>query len=153
MKFADIFDPSLILPKLNANTQEKAFEEMAQVLAPKLGIEVKAIVDALIDRETTRSTALEKTGVAIPHARLNGISDFTILFARSKIGIDFKAEDGKSSHLFFLIVGPENKPGEYLRILARVARLCHSEQFRSKLMGAKTAEEINAAIAEEDAKS
>ena len=152
MKLTDILDQDLILPNLAAPTQLRAFEEMAGALSHKLGMDAKLIVDALADRENTRSTALEKTGVAIPHARLNGIPGFSILFARSKSGIDFKAEDGKPTHLFFLIVGPSNEPGDYLKLLARVARLCHNEEFRAKLIQAPTADVIREIITQEDLK-
>ena len=152
MKLSAILDPMLILPNLEAATQNEAFEEMARLLAPKIGIDPAKIALALSEREATRSTALERTGVAIPHARLNGIANFTLLVARSKAGIDFKAEDGSPTNLFFIIVGPENQPGEYLKLLARVAMLCHSEEFRSRLLKAPSKEEIRDEIAREDAK-
>ena len=152
MRLSNILDQALIIPDLAATTQIKVFEEMAEALSRKLGIAPKTIIDALVDREATRSTALEKTGVAIPHARLNGIPGFSMLFARSRGGVDFKAEDGNPTRLFFLIVGPSKAAGDYLKLLARVARLCHNEEFRIKLSQAPTAKEIYEIIAEEDAK-
>jgi PTS system nitrogen regulatory IIA component len=152
VKLSDILDRDLILPNLAATTQRGAFEEMAQAISRKLEMDAQKVVAALADREATRSTALEKTGVAIPHARLNGITGFNMLFARSRGGIDFNAEDGKPTYLFFLLVGPSNEPGEYLRLLSRVARLCHSDAFRAKLLQAPTIDQIREIIAEEDAK-
>lgn len=151
-KLMDLLTFEHIVPSLKANTQFEAFEEMAAILANDLNMDPGNLVKALNDRESAFSTALEKTGVAIPHARIKSINEFGLLFGRSEKGVDFQAEDHKPSHLFFMIVGPEDKPSEYLRLLARVARLCHNEEFRASLRAAETAENIRDIITEEDSK-
>lgn len=151
MKLADILDARLIIPDLTANRQSSAFEEMAAALADKTGMSADAVVKALKEREATRPTAMEK-GVAIPHARIEGATRFFLLIARSKAGMDFKAEDGQLSRLFFMIVGPEDRPHDYLRLLARVARICQSDSFRKSLVAAQTTDEIVKIVMEEDAR-
>ncbi len=152
MKILDLLDSKHVLTDLKAEEQEGALKEMAGKIAGELDVKPDKLVKALMERETTRPTALESTGVAIPHARLSGIKDFLVLFARSSRGIDFKAEDGQPCHLFFLIVGPEDEPGNYLRLLARIARICHDKEFREKLMKASDSKEILDMIAEQDSK-
>ena len=57
-------------------------------------------------------------GVAIPHAKLEGYSDFFIAIGvQKKKGIDWNALDGSDVKLIFMIGGPENKQTEYLKIL------------------------------------
>jgi len=152
LKILDLLNINCILSDLQVENQKEALEEMAAKVAPDVGTDTEELVKALLDRESTRPTALERTGVAIPHARLAGISKFIVLFARSKQGIDFHAEDGQPSRLFFLIVGPEDAPGDYLRLLARIARLCHNQEFRRRLSEAADAAEILEIIAEQDGK-
>ena len=152
LKILDLLKIDYVLPNIEAENQEEALGEMAAKAAEDLGIDANDLVKALLDREKTRPTALERTGVAIPHARLPGISRFVVVFAASRHGIDFRAEDGRPSHLFFLIVGPEEAPGDYLRLLARIARLCHDRDFRQRLSDATTAREILDIITEQDGK-
>jgi len=152
LKILDLLDAKNVLTDLKAKDREGALREMAGKIADELDVKPDNLVKALMDREATRPTALESTGVAIPHARLPGIKNFVVLFARSKKGIDFRAEDGQPCHLFFLIVGPEEEPGNYLRLLARIARICHDKEFREKLMNASDSGEILDIIAEQDSK-
>ncbi len=152
MKILDLLKVEFVLPNIKAQKQLGVFEEMAEKISSELGVDANHLVEALLERERTRPTALERTGVAIPHARIPDTEKFAVLFARSVSGVDFKAEDSQPSHLFFLIVGPENAPGEYLRLLARIARLCHDGDFRDALMKAGDVQDILSLIADRDAK-
>jgi len=152
LKILDLLKMDFVLPDLKARDRKGVFEEMADVVAPELGVESEELVKALLDRESTRPTALERTGVAIPHARFPNIKKFVVLFGRSVEGIDFRAEDSRPSHLFFLIVGPEDAPGDYLRLLAHIARLCHNEKFRQKLVKSSDKQSIIDVISDQDEK-
>lgn len=153
MKLSEILHPSLILPDLKSRSKEEVLKELASVVAGRMLVDERELEKSLLERESARSTALERTGVAIPHARIRGLTQFVLVIAKSLKGVRFGAEDKSSTHLFFLIVGPEDNPGDYLKLLARVARICHAAEFRRKLLEARTAEEMLKAIKEEEAKS
>src|SRR4029077_15576387 len=106
-------------------------------------------VQALEDRERLNSTALGE-GVAIPHGKLPGIKRVFAAFARSRQGVDFQSLDGEPTHLFFLLVAPEDSAGAHLKALARISRLLKDEPFRTRLMQAPTAADLYATIREED---
>jgi PTS system nitrogen regulatory IIA component len=90
---------------------------------------------ALMKRERLMSTALAD-GVAIPHARLRGLSRTVAAFGRSRAGIDWDAQDGHPTHLFFMLVVPDDEHGAHLKLLAAASRLLHDPGCRARLMEA-----------------
>jgi PTS system nitrogen regulatory IIA component len=71
---------------------------------------------------------------------------------RSKEGVDFESMDGRPTHIFFVLVAPENSTGAHLKALARISRLFKSSEFRDRLMAAEGAADLYRIISEEDAK-
>jgi mannitol/fructose-specific phosphotransferase system IIA component (Ntr-type) len=61
------------------------------------------------------------------------VQKLTILFANSKKGISFDAEDGKPTHLFFMLIAPPQDSGhQYIKSLAVLT----DRMQNSKLRGA-----------------
>src|SRR5439155_1048387 len=81
-------------------------------------------------------------GLAIPHARLAGLERTVAAFARSRTGIQWESVDGKPTHLVFLLAGPADLPGAYLKVLAGVSRLLSDERCRARLMEAESETEL-----------
>ncbi|UCB45015.1 MAG: PTS sugar transporter subunit IIA [Spirochaetota bacterium] len=111
---------SKIARLISVTVKEKSYEELLQ---------------ALEFREQQGSTGLEK-GIAIPHTRIKGLSSFVLGIAVSKRGVDFKALDGKKSRLFFIIVGPEERSQEYLKLLAQVSRVAKNKNAVKEMLEA-----------------
>jgi PTS system nitrogen regulatory IIA component len=61
-------------------------------------------------------------GVALPHARIQGLNRSFGILARLNKPIDFEAIDGRPVDLVFLLLLPSNPVGEQLKALASVAR-------------------------------
>ena len=88
----------------------------------------------------------------MPHGKLPGIRRVIAAFARSRAGVDFQSLDGKPTHLFFLLVAPEDSAGAHLKALARISRLLKDAAFRTRLPQAPDAEALWTAIRYEDAR-
>jgi PTS system nitrogen regulatory IIA component len=152
MKIEDILAQDLVLPDLAGRSKTDVLIELATAVArqhPELDRE--RLVQALEDRERLNSTALGD-GVAIPHGKLSGIKRVFAAFARSKQGVDFHSLDGEPTHLFFLLVAPEDSAGAHLKALARISRLLKDENFRARLMQAPDATALFDTIQQEDAR-
>jgi nitrogen PTS system EIIA component len=152
MKIEDILAQDLVLPDLAGRSKTDVRIELATAVArqhPELDRE--RLVQALEDRERLNSTALGD-GVAIPHGKLSGIKRVFAAFARSKQGVDFHSLDGEPTHLFFLLVAPEDSAGAHLKALARISRLLKDENFRARLMQAPDATALFDTIRQEDAR-
>ena len=150
MKITDILTEDMVVPALRGRTKGDIINELAGVVAaghPE--IDRARLVQALEDRERLNSTALGE-GVAIPHGKLPGLQRVVAAFGRSAAGVDFQSLDGKPTHLFFLLVAPEDSAGAHLKALARISRLLKDEAFRRRLIEAGTAKELFAIIRDED---
>src|SRR5215475_15322459 len=142
----------MVVPALRGRTKGDVINELAGVVAaghPE--IDRTRLVQALEDRERLNSTALGE-GVAIPHGKLPGIKRVFAAFARSRQGVDFQSLDGEPTHLFFLLVAPEDSAGAHLKALARISRLLKDESFRARLMQAPDAHSLFETIQQEDAR-
>jgi PTS system nitrogen regulatory IIA component len=96
---------------------------------------------AIFQREQIVSTGIGM-GIAIPHAKLKGLSSFFIAIGILQAGIDWNALDGAPVRLIFLIGGPEEKQTEYLHILSQLTRYIKDAEFRSALLKAGSPQDV-----------
>jgi nitrogen PTS system EIIA component len=152
MKILEILDKRFIIPHLSAQGKEGVLREMIHVIGQvERQVNEARMIEILLERESLGSTGIGE-GVAIPHGKSKDVKKLLASFGRSVPGLDFQSMDGKPTHLFFLLVAPEDSAGIHLKALARISRLMKDIQFRKRLMEAETAEEIYAAFAEGDEK-
>lgn len=149
---SDLLPADLVIEELNAGSKEGVIRAFTDLLKRTGRIEDEAeMVGLLLDREALGSTGIGD-GVAIPHAKLPYLSEMIVAFGRSSGGIDFEAVDGKPVHLFFLLVTPDDRPGDHLKALARISRILKNRDLRERLRGSAGRENIQRLIFEEDAK-
>ncbi|HXU68131.1 MAG TPA: PTS sugar transporter subunit IIA [Polyangia bacterium] len=155
MKIVDFVGPELIVPQLQAHEKSAVIRELADHLAAHVSgpqkIDREVLAKVLLERERLASTAIGE-GVAIPHGKLDAVGKLVAVVGRAPEGVDFDSMDGRPTHLFFVLVAPENSTGVHLKALARISRLFKDPEFRTRLMQAKDAAEIFKVIADEDAK-
>ncbi len=152
MKITDILDEASIIQDLRSTSKKGVLEELSTVLVQgkKLPDRDKA-VEVLLEREKLGSTGIGD-GIAIPHGKMRGIEELVTSFGRSIKGVNFDSIDNKPTHLFFLLVAPENSAGIHLKALARISRLLKDPSFRNRLMEAKDRHDLFGIITEEDEK-
>jgi PTS system nitrogen regulatory IIA component len=124
-----------VLLGLTATDAERACEQIALLAARRPQVDEKLVFRALWRREQSGSTALGH-GIAIPHARIPGITDPVVLFVRTKLPIPFGAPDHQPVSAFFVILVPEHANEEHLRILATVSEMFSDKAFRARLEAA-----------------
>jgi nitrogen PTS system EIIA component len=152
MKIVDFIREDLILPELGSRQKLDVLAELATHLASRHeGVSREDLVKVLVERERLASTAIGE-GIAIPHGKLDTIGKLVACVGRAKEGVDFDSMDGRPTHLFFVLVAPENSTGVHLKALARISRLFKDAEFRTRLMAARDAKEMYKIIADEDSK-
>lgn len=150
MKIIDILSPDMVVAALDARTKPAVLRELAECLCSKSkDIARDALVAVLSEREGLGSTAIGD-GIAIPHGKLKGVGKIGGVFGRSLEGVDFESLDGRPTHLFFLLVAPEESASLHLKALARVSRLLKDAAFRQRLLEAADAAELYRLMKEED---
>jgi PTS system nitrogen regulatory IIA component len=128
------------------------FQQLGSVAARKLGLEPKAIVTALTEREKLGSTGFGG-GVAIPHGRIEGLGGVFGSFARLTQPVDFQSVDGVPVDLVFLLLSPPDAGAEHLKALASVSRALRDRETVAKLRGARSRDAIFALLAGVEARN
>jgi len=152
MKFADFIFPEAIRAELTADDKEGVIREMAQALldAGKIaGSDYESIIKGILKREELGSTGIGR-GIAVPHTKHASVKRLVGTVAVSGEGIDFNSLDGEKVNLFFLLISPEDRPGEHLRALENVSRQLRDEMFCKFLKHARSAEELQQLLDEAD---
>jgi PTS system nitrogen regulatory IIA component len=123
---------------LKSKTKETVLLELSQLLkrSPVLKhIDLEIIHNALEEREKIGTTGFGE-GIAIPHCKLEQVDDFVVGIGISKKGIDFKALDNKKVNIFFVTIGPLNKPDVHVKMLARISRILKNKKACMELIKA-----------------
>ncbi|HDI59627.1 MAG TPA: PTS sugar transporter subunit IIA [Desulfobacteraceae bacterium] len=149
MKIIDVLKTDTILPNLQARDKKGVLEELAVPLAGFTGIEARHLVRVLMERERLGSTGIGG-GIGIPHGKIEQLTSLVLGVGISHQGVDFESLDGRPTHIFFLLMTPENSAGLHLKLLARISRLLKNELFKKKLLAAHDTDAILTAIAEEE---
>jgi PTS system nitrogen regulatory IIA component len=152
MKVVDFLRPDLVMPALRGGSKSDVLAEMAKHLSGhQSGIDPEVLRKVLEERELLASTAIGD-GIAIPHGKLDSVSQLLGVLGRSVEGLEFDSIDGKPTHLVFMLVAPASSTGIHLKALARLSRLFRDALFRQRLIEASDAAAMYKVITEEDAK-
>ena len=149
MKISDTLKEGAIISELNATDKKAVLEELTGTLAEASGVNQEEMVRVLLERERLGSTGIGG-GIAIPHGKLGALTSLLMAFGRSRKGVEFDAMDGKPTHLFFLLLAPEDSTGAHLKMLARISRSLKNSVFRERLMTAADGRELYVVIQRED---
>jgi tellurite resistance protein TerC len=142
---ADALTPGRVVLGLQASSLEEVIGQAFGSVPPgELPVAPEKIVKAVLERERAMSTYLGN-GLAIPHARLEGIDKPALLFARSEDGIPIKGREEKA-HLIFILMTPAGSPRVQVRLLARICGLIASEYVAERLRSASTPAAVVEAI-------
>jgi CBS domain containing-hemolysin-like protein len=125
---------------VKGETPQQAIRHLLERLkAVRPDLNVDAVFKTVWEREEALSTGIGK-GVAVPHARLEGLDRPCVLVGRSAKPIAFPHPDKVPVRLVFLLLTPTSEPREQVRLLARVAVLCSHDSLRRRLLRAKSAD-------------
>jgi PTS system nitrogen regulatory IIA component len=149
MKILEVLARESILEDLKGTDKKSVLEELVGPVSKISGVSADLLVKVLLDREQLGSTGIGG-GVGIPHGKLKDLDSLVLGFGLSRNGVDFESMDGKPTHIFFLLLTPENSTGLHLKLLARISRLLKNESFREKLLNAVDRDEIFDVIGAED---
>ncbi|MFM7967873.1 fructose-specific PTS transporter subunit EIIC [Aeromonas sp. A-5] len=133
-----LINEQLIALDLKASRKEEVFSEMTRLLVAqgKVSDEQQFIKD-LWAREELDNTGFEE-GVALPHAKSAAVSTPAVAIGISRSGIDYGAEDGKPSRLFFMIASPAGGANHHIEVLAELSAKLIEEGFIDALLAAKS---------------
>ncbi len=148
MDIGELLERDAIAARVSVSSKRQALATAADIAARKLGREAQPILEALLERETHGSTGVGQ-GVAVPHARLEGLERMTGVFVKLESPVAFEAVDDRPVDLLFVLLAPKDAGVEHLRALARVSRTLRHKELREQLRMARTPDAVYALLARE----
>jgi len=117
----DLIVGDLYRPDLGATTIEGAIRDLSRIAARSVGLDPNHVADAVLAREELMGTAIGEE-IAVPHARLEGLSRPVLVIGHSEEGIDFNSPDGRPVRLIFLLLTPKEEDAAQIQIIGQIAR-------------------------------
>ena len=127
---------------INHTTKRDALVELANNLstAPQVKYQDELVTE-ILKREELMSTAIGR-GIAIPHVRLNSVTDLVMSVGICKKNIiDYQSIDEIPVRILIMIAAAFNQHKYYLQTLSFFSSKLKEKELRDKLLDAKTQEE------------
>jgi mannitol/fructose-specific phosphotransferase system IIA component (Ntr-type) len=99
-----------------------------------------AVREAVFEREKLMSTGVGK-GVAIPHAKVAGMTENMSVIAFLSSPVDYDSIDSNPVDLLMLLVGPQDNRN-HIKLLSRISKLMNKDSFRRALKECNSATEV-----------
>jgi PTS system nitrogen regulatory IIA component len=128
---------------LPQSTKRDALVLLADTLAKAPQVKNKQdLVEELLKREELMSTSIGK-GIAIPHVRLNSVTDLVMAIGISKEPIEgFATLDDEPVRLLFMIAAAYNQHAYYLQTISWFSSRLRSHELREALLAAESKDEV-----------
>ncbi len=151
MKISDILTETLVVTQLAGTSKDEIIDAMIDLVAssPKV-VDKDRVREAIFEREKIMSTGVGN-GFAIPHGKTDAVTDIVAAFGVTAEDIDYQSLDEKPVRLVFLLVGKDSMVGPHIKLLSRISRLMNKEEFRRRLLEARTSREILDLFRQEEA--
>ncbi|MDO6541698.1 fructose-specific PTS transporter subunit EIIC [Photobacterium sanguinicancri] len=142
MDITDLIEPEIICLDLKARTKEGVLKELVDLLdvAGKLADKDQFLTDVW-KREEIGNTGFEE-GIAIPHAKSYAVAKPAVAVGISRAGIDYGAEDGELSDVFFMLASPDGHDHHHIEVLAQLSSKLIEDNFVIKLKAAVSIDEV-----------
>jgi nitrogen PTS system EIIA component len=114
------------------SSKKRLFHELGDLAAQVYGLKSAEVATALQERESLGPTGVGG-GIALPHARLDGLPQVHGLFIRVEKLLDFESVDRQPVDLVFALLAPQDAGVEHLKALAVVSRTMRDPALCAKL--------------------
>ena len=148
MLISDLLSPERICCDVKSSSKKRLLELISEELARNSEeLSKREIFESLCARERLGSTGLGN-GVAVPHAKAEGIAEAALVLGRSRQGIEWQAIDGRPVHIVFLLVSKAGEAEQHLACLRWISTLARSADFRRFLLDAAGEAEMRELLVE-----
>lgn len=141
MRIVDLLSKESIMLNGTPKTKSEAIDMLVDLQVKGGKIADKAeYKKGILAREQMSSTAVGE-GIAIPHAKSTAVKAPSLAAMTVPGGVDYEALDEEPSNLLFMIAAP-NDGDVHLEVLSRLMTILMDEDFRAKLISAKSKDEF-----------
>ena len=112
--------------------KKRLFQELGEVASQAYGLNAATAIDGLQERESLGPTGVGN-GIALPHARLEGLEKIIGVFIRLEKPLDYDSVDRQPVDLVFGLFAPKDSGVDHLKALALVSRTMRDANICAKL--------------------
>lgn len=142
MEISSLLHPDLILAGLQAENKKQLLRQIAEAAALRLNLNHQIVFEALLRRERLGTTGVGQ-GIAIPHARLDGLDRPRGVFIHLAQPVDFEAVDDQPVDLVFALFAPEDAGADHLNALVLVSRILRNDWLIAQLRRTRNPQQIH----------
>jgi len=144
-KFQEYLNLNNILCRLSVNTRDEVFKLLLDTFKRHFdGLDEALAASGIAEREKQLPTVIAP-GLAVPHARVEGITEPLVALASIPAGIDFQSEMGPVK-LVVMVLSPLDQPNVHMQLLAALAQSLAKQEKISEVVDAKTPVEVMRAL-------
>ena len=133
----------------SASSKKRLFHAIGDLVQSAYDLSSGLVVESLIAREALGPTGVGH-GVALPHARIEGLEEVTGAFVLLDRPVDFSSPDRQPVDLAFALFAPVDAGVEHLKALALVSRTLRDASICNKLRANPDASTIYTILTEEN---
>jgi fructose-specific phosphotransferase system IIA component len=151
MRITDILTEQFVRTNVPGTTKDEILNAVIDIAgSSEKVLDKEKLRNAIFDREKIMSTGVG-SGFAIPHGKTDAVTDIVGAFAITANPIDYKSLDEQPVRIVFLLIGRESMVGPHIKLLSRISRLMNKEDFRKKLLSARSSAEVLEIFKQEEA--
>lgn len=147
MDLSAILKPGALKVIGQLTSKKRLFQEIADLAGAVYAIEAAAAFDGLQERESLGATGVGH-GIALPHARIEHLSDIIGVFVRLERPMDFDSVDRQPVDLVFALFAPKDAGVDHLKALALVSRTMRDAGTCAKLRANTDPAKLHAILTE-----
>lgn len=150
MNISEILRPAAVKVVSTVSSKKRLFQDLGDIVSQAYGIDSAAAFAALQERESLGPTGVGH-GVALPHARIEGLDRVVGAFLRLDRPVDFDSVDRQPVDLVFALFAPDGSGVEHLKALALVSRTMRDTSVAAKLRANNNVETLHTILTDAQA--
>ena len=147
MELTKLLMPAAVRVVSHLTSKKRLFQELGELAAQAYGINPATAIDGLQERESLGPTGVGH-GIALPHARLEDLSQIRGIFLRLERPLDYDSVDRQPVDLVFALFAPKDSGVDHLKALALVSRTMRDPGICDKLRANSNAHKLHAILTE-----
>lgn len=148
MEFSKLLKPEAVKVLTSASSKKRLMQDIGDLVHSAYALDPAIVVEALLARESLGPTGVGH-GVALPHARLDGLDEVVGAFVLLDKPIDFSSVDRQPVDVAFALFAPQDAGVEHLKALALVSRTLRNTSICNKLRANPDPSTLYAILTEE----
>lgn len=150
MDLETLLKPQAVKVLTDVSSKKRLLQSIADMAEGLVGLPAARVFDALQERESLGPTGVGH-GVALPHARLQDLTQVHGAFVKLEKPIAFDAADRQPVDLVFALFAPTDTGVEHLKALALVSRTLRDATLCGKLRANSDPATLHTLLTDEEA--